>query len=88
MNNDEVAALAALQRNLGWKILVREFQNRRTTTVDLLMNPDTSLEEVERGRLIARGIAEVLAWPKQTIDMYAPVDQMIRAGTYPAPEEE
>lgn len=80
MNQDEVAALQSLQRTLGWKMLVREFQMRRESLIELMLNPDTSLEDVRRFREQVQGAMELLNWPKRQVDMAQPAQEVMRAG--------
>jgi hypothetical protein len=78
MNRDEIAALVALQRSLGWKILVREFQIRHEALVRLMLNRDTPLEEVRQGREFMAGVQDVLAWPARQIEMFQPAEEPMR----------
>lgn len=88
MNRDEVAALVALQRSLGWRLVVREYQRLHEDGIRLVMNPDTPHDLVDKTRQFMAGVTDVLGWPKRVIDMHAPVEEAVRAGFHGPPEEE
>lgn len=78
----------ALQRSLGWRMLVREFQMRRESLIELMLNPETPLEEVRAYREQVAGAMDLLGWPKRQVEMSQPVGQPMRAGLASAIVEE
>lgn len=88
MNQDELAALQALQRTLGWKMLVREFQMRRESLIELMLNPDTSLEEVRKFREQVAGAMDLLNWPRRQVETHGFQSEPLRAGAMTASTEE
>ena len=68
----------ALQRSLGWKLLVREFQIRQESLIRLVLNRDTPLEDVRQQREFMAGVQDVLAWPARQIEMFQPAEEPMR----------
>lgn len=54
----------------------------------LILNPDTSLEQVARHRDFISGAFDVLGWPKRMVDAHRPTEEVVRAGVNTPPEEE
>lgn len=89
MNRDELAAVQALTRSLGWKLLQREFGMQRDAIVESVMNPGTPLEEAQRRRQEQAGVDDVLGWPARVLaaNHEEGLSTIMRAGVGPVSEE-
>jgi predicted solute-binding protein len=91
VNVDEIAALQALIRSLGWKIVQRELGREREQRVRSIMSRSTSAADRHEEALYQAGMDEALGWPARMIDRYiqqsGQPSPVLRAGVGPVSEE-